>query len=270
MRCAIFILLVCCKCYLMSNIVLSERVPIHNGISNDTDDTQRIVGGRRATCEEFPHQVNFIVNNSYFCGGFIISERYILTAAHCAQNVNPTTVVLRSGSTFRENGTVLPIIEVIPYPNYDRPPFDKDVAVMKTAEVIKFNSCTQPMALPKKGPPPRPGTIMTVSGWGRTKEGASTLPDMLMAVDLPVVSHSRCQAAYWTLTITENMLCAGNFFMGDKSTCQGDSGGVASVNGVAAGIVSFGRGCGQRFSPSVFTNIAAPVMRDFIKKHTRL
>lgn len=49
----------------------------------EVDD--RIVGGEETTIEEHPYQVSFIVNNSYFCGGFILSEHYILTAAHCAQ-----------------------------------------------------------------------------------------------------------------------------------------------------------------------------------------
>ncbi|CAG4987877.1 unnamed protein product [Parnassius apollo] len=255
-------------------IIISEKVSITDKISQDNERTEvadgRIVGGRNATCEEFPHQVSFIVNNSYFCSAFFISDRFCLTAAHCTQNVDPTTVVLRSGSTFRTNGTIIPIIEVTPYPDYDNPPFDKDVAVMKTAESVEFNSCTQPIKLPPKGLTAKSGTVMTVSGWGRTQQGASSIPERLMAVNLTVVDHTLCQTAYFSVNITENMLCAGNFFFGGKSTCQGDSGGVGVIDGVARGIVSFGRGCGQPLSPSVFTDISAPAMRDFITKHTGL
>lgn len=208
----------------------------------DGEIQERIVGGHEVTCEEFPYQVNFIVNNSYFCGGFIVSDRYILTAAHCAQkyvtynyshlisindnrkiifsclqykflpiftdfnvqfkwwaflwnvsniyiqtvyehftddayhywqqiifSVDPSTVVLRSGSTFRKNGTIIPIEEVTPYPGYDKPPFDKDIAVMKTTNPIEFGRCTQPIPITPKGETPQPGTEMAVSGWGRTR-----------------------------------------------------------------------------------------------------
>lgn len=83
--------------------------------------------------------------------------------------MDPTTVVLRAGSTFRRNGTIIPIIEVIPHPEYDNPPFDKDIAVMKTEEAIQFNSCTQPIALPPKGLTARAGSKILVSGWGRTQ-----------------------------------------------------------------------------------------------------
>ncbi|CAH2063809.1 unnamed protein product, partial [Iphiclides podalirius] len=187
--------------------------------SDVEDAMERIVGGRNATCEEFPHQVSFVVNNSYFCGGFIISESYIMTAAHCAQDVDPSTVVMRIGSTWRKNGTTVTVAEVIPYPEYDNPPYDKDVAVMKLAEPLEFDACTQPIALPPKALSARYGEIMTVSGWGRTK---------------------------------------------------GDSGGIGTIDNVARGIVSFGRGCGQPLAPSVFTDISAPEMRDFITKHTGL
>ncbi|XP_013161535.1 PREDICTED: trypsin-2-like [Papilio xuthus] len=179
----------------------------------------RIVGGRLATCEEFPHQVNFVVNNTYFCGGFIVHERFILTAAHCTQNVDPSTIVLRTGSSYRTNGSIVPIEEVISNPEYNEPPFDKDIAVLKTATPIEFNSCTQPIELPIRGFSPLAGSELTVSGWGRTRQGATTLPERLMAVNLTIVDRMLCTVAYMT-TFTDNMFCAGNFLLGGKSACQ--------------------------------------------------
>ncbi|XP_013161534.1 PREDICTED: trypsin 3A1-like [Papilio xuthus] len=270
----IFISLACLGLSVATDIILSERVPTNGKFTevakeSDTNE-ERIVGGRNATCEEFPHQVSFVVNNSYFCGGFIISDQYILTAAHCAQEVDPSTVVMRIGSTWRKNGTKVTVTEVIPYPEYNNPPYDKDIAVMKIAEPLQFDACTQPIALPPKGLSASYGEVITVSGWGRTKQGVTMIPDRLMAVNLTVVNHTLCRAAYLPLSITENMLCAGNFFLGGQSTCQGDSGGIGAINNVARGIVSFGRGCGQPLAPSVFTDISAPDMRDFITKHTGL
>ncbi|KAJ8724775.1 hypothetical protein PYW07_015733 [Mythimna separata] len=229
----------------------------------------RIVGGKEANIEDHPYQVSFIVNNSYFCGGFIVSENYILTAAHCAQNVDPSTVVLRAGSSFRKNGTIIPIAEVIPHPEYDNPAFDKDVAVMKTVEPLEFSDVIQPVALPKRGRPMVGNSMTMVSGWGRTEQGASSIPERLMDVELPVVPYYRCQLVYFSV-LTRNMWCGGNFFLGGKGTCQGDSGGAAVQDGQAVGIVSFGRGCGQALSPSVFADIAAPTIRDFITEHTGL
>ncbi|KAJ2950824.1 hypothetical protein O0L34_g9095 [Tuta absoluta] len=234
-----------------------------------SDKDNKIVGGQETTIEEHPYQVSFIVNNSYFCGGFIVSEKYILTAAHCAQDVDPTTVVLRAGSTFRKNGTIIPIAEVIPHPEYNKPAFDKDVAVMKTVEPMEFTETIQPIDLPWRGRAMRGGTEIVVSGWGRTKQGASSIPDRLMDVQIPVVYYAECLTVYATV-LTRNMWCGGNFFLGGQGTCQGDSGGAAIQDGMAVGIVSFGRGCGQALSPSVFADIAAPTIRNFIHQHTGL
>ncbi|XP_050681638.1 trypsin-3-like [Leptidea sinapis] len=252
------------------DIILSERVPVHGPVTESRVDVDsRIVQGQTADIAHYPHQVSFIVNNSYFCGGFIVSENYILTAAHCAQDVDPKTVLLRAGSSNRKNGTIIEIAEVTPFPDYDDPAFDKDVAVMKTAKPIVFNEYIQPIALPPAGRPMKANSIFKVSGWGRTKQGASSIPETLMQVELPVVSRYACFLTYPTV-LTSNMFCGGNFFLGGEGTCQGDSGGAATQDNMAVGIVSFGRGCGQALSPSVFADIASPLLRDFITEKTGL
>lgn len=76
---------------------------------------------------------------------------------------------MRIGSTWRKNGTKVTVTEVIPYPEYNNPPYDKDVAVMKISEPLQFDACTQPIALPAKGLSASYGEVITVSGWGRTK-----------------------------------------------------------------------------------------------------
>uniref|UniRef100_A0A2A4K3K4 Peptidase S1 domain-containing protein n=2 Tax=Heliothis virescens TaxID=7102 RepID=A0A2A4K3K4_HELVI len=221
----------------------------------------RIVGGHEANIVDYPHQVSFIVNNSYFCGGFIVSENYILTAGHCAQNVDPSTVVLRAGSTNRKNGTIIPIAEVIPHPEYDNPAFDKDVAVMRTVDPITYSDSIQPVKLPEKNRPMVGDTMV--------QQGASSIPENLMAVEIPVVSQFKCKLVYSDV-LTDNEWCGGNFVFGGQGTCQGDSGGAATQDGMAVGIVSYARGCAQPLSPSVFADVAAPTIRDFITEHTGL
>lgn len=250
-----------------SRDVTEQYPPTEEQLSEFSDD--RIVGGHEASIEDHPYQVSFVVNNSYFCGGFIVSENYVLTAGHCAQNVDSSTVVLRAGSSWRKNGTIIPIAEVIPHPEYDNPAFDKDVAVMKTAEPITFCDNIQPIPLPAKGEPLDEESKIIVSGWGKERFGASTIPERLMAVEIPVVSDIKCRLAYSDV-ITENMWCGGHFYFGGQGTCQGDSGGAAIQHGKAVGIVSFGRGCAYPLSPSVFAKISAPAIRDFITEMTGL
>ncbi|CAK1578014.1 unnamed protein product [Parnassius mnemosyne] len=275
MWCLIAISFFTWKISIASRITQSEKKSIFDKIASVNETTEeavgRIVGGRYATCEEFPHQVSLVINNSFFCGGFIVSKRFILTAAHCVKNADPPNVIVSSGSTFHTNGTILPLIEITIHPEYNKPIFEKDVAVMKTAKPIQFNSCTQPIKLPPKGLTLKSGIVITASGWGRTQRGAPQILERLMAVNLTVVNHMLCQVAYFVLDITKNMLCAdGDFFFGRANTCEDDSGGVGAIDRIARGIVSFGRECGQPLSPSVFTDISAPDIRDFITKHTGL
>lgn len=77
--------------------------------------------------------------------------------------------MLRAGSSYRKNGTIIPIAEVTPHPEYDNPSFDKDVAVMKTVEAIQFTETIKAIALPESGRPMVADTIVDVSGWGRTR-----------------------------------------------------------------------------------------------------
>ncbi|GBP51874.1 Trypsin-3, partial [Eumeta japonica] len=151
-----------------TKIQVLDRLIFDDGQPEEVSNS-RIVGGEESTIEDHPYQVSFIVNNSYFCGGFIVSKDYILTAAHCSQNVDPSTVVLRAGSTWRKNGTIIPIAEVTPHPEYDNPAFDKDVAVMRTVSPIEFTDTIQPVPLPTKGRPMRGRTDVCVIGWGRMK-----------------------------------------------------------------------------------------------------
>nr|AFK64830.1 trypsin-like proteinase [Chilo suppressalis] len=215
------------SCFVTDGIILSEKVSVSSEDTVVADDplpvvsSDRIVGGQEIDIIEVPYQVSFIVNNLYFCGGFIVSEKHILTAGHCAQNVDPSTVVLRAGSTWRKNGTIIPIAKVTPHPQYDDPAFDKDVAVMQTVEPMNFDETMQPIPLAPMNRKMKGGTEIVVSGWGRTREGAPTIPDHLMAVQIPVVTWSQCYTTYFG--VTNDDVFGGDFFLvGREATCGDD------------------------------------------------
>ncbi|XP_061378894.1 transmembrane protease serine 11A-like [Danaus plexippus] len=252
-----------------SDIILPGRIPVWD-TKEETSfaSDERIVGGEEANIEDYPHQIGFLFqqnNNTYFCGGFIISEYYILTAGHCSQNVDPTTVVLRAGSSFRNNGTIIPIDEIVAHPEYDNPPYDKDVGFIRTTEAMQFSDTMKPIPLVSRNEKCR--SQVAISGWGRTSQGASSIPLRLRDVKVPVVGHSRCKRSYPDI-LTRNMICVGNYILGGKGPCQGDSGGAVVYDGKACGIVSFGRICAQPLSPSVCADISAKDIRDFIFDNT--
>ncbi|KAG6447784.1 hypothetical protein O3G_MSEX005192 [Manduca sexta] len=229
----------------------------------------RIVGGQEADIIDYPHQVSYLFNEGILCGGFIVSERYIVTAAHCSSIItDASTIILRAGSSYRQNGTIIPIAEVYTHPQFNNPPYDKDVGVLRTHYPINFTDTIKPIPLAPLGRRMRAYTYVEISGWGATQEGGPS-PDRLREVRIPVVSYPQCFMSY-PMQLTRNMFCAGNYYFGRQGTCQGDSGGTAVQDGMACGIVSFAEGCARPAYPSVLANIAAREIREFIRNITNL
>ncbi|XP_072941878.1 trypsin-like [Epargyreus clarus] len=225
----------------------------------------QIIGGRPSSVARHPYQVSMVINGNSFCGGFIISNEYVITAAHCVRNAAPSAIRLRVGSTRRDSGgRIVAVSNVTVHPQYGRPQFDNDIAVLRLARPLVFSNSISSIRLPQ----PRqavPLVRLTVTGWGLTALGGRRIPRTMMEAHVPVVPHWLCRLSYGE-ALTGNMFCGGHFLIGGVSSCQGDSGGPAVFRGVAFGVVSFARGCALPLSPTVFTNIAS--LRDWVTENT--
>lgn len=132
----------------------------------------RIVGGETALRQEdFPYQVSIRLNtsNDHFCGGSIISNRFILSAAHCAEEHIPRAkwVVAHMGSLDVNRGGVdMYMDKIISHTEWDRPNRINDIALLRTAQEIIFSDTIQPIALPKHNLPKEGNTPAILSGWG--------------------------------------------------------------------------------------------------------
>ncbi|XP_028039531.1 trypsin isoform X4 [Bombyx mandarina] len=225
----------------------------------------QIIGGRPSSVSRHPYQVSMVLNGNSFCGGFIISRDYVLTAAHCVQNTAPSAIRLRVGSTRRDSGgRIVWVSNVTVHPQYGNPQFDNDIAVLRLAQPLPVNAAIRPIRLPQRGQAV-PLVRLTVTGWGLTAPRGRRIPRIMMEAQVPVVPHWLCRLSYGD-ALTGNMFCGGHFLIGGVSSCQGDSGGPAVFRGTAFGIVSFARGCALPLSPTVFTNTAA--LRDWITDNT--
>merc|ERR1712088_119919 len=144
------------------------------------------------------------------------------------------------------------IAEIVNHAGYDSNTVDNDFALLRMANKLDWsaNPHIRPACLPEYtagGTPPTYDQWMsTVTGWGTTSSGGST-SNVLLEVDVQVISNSECNNAYGG--ITDNMLCAadasGN---GGSDACQGDSGGP---------LVSCGIGCAQADFPGVYARTTA-------------
>lgn len=229
------------------------------GTRSDTSQ-EKIVGGRPTDTNKWPWAVAISEPQAdgrlhQFCGGSVIGDRWVLTAAHCKVRFGDKLVIGRSNLTTSE-GHVFNVKRVIEHCNYNPQGNDSDLALVELEP--QSGVTLQPVDLIDRGEPSaQPGTDATIVGWGRLQMGGST-SDTLQEVTVPIQTNTQCELGYPS-AITDNMLCAGEF-EGGRDSCQGDSGGPLVVQGPngewrQAGIVSWGEGCALPNKLGVYSRV---------------
>ncbi|XP_047516153.1 chymotrypsin-2-like [Pieris napi] len=214
----------------------------------------RVVGGRDAPEGLVPHQVALKTKSNWtFCGAAVISDRWILTAAHCVKSRQPSEFTAVVGTLSRtRGGTSYEISKVIAHKEHNKPnKFDNDIAVISTKEAIEFNKKVQPLPLPTKDI--TAGLSCIVSGWGQLSAGWSS-PDKLQYLYVNTLTSDQCNKKLNKkdgVIIGSSQMCTLN--VREEGICQGDSGGSLVCNGTSAGIVSFNWPCAENI-PDVYTN----------------
>ncbi|KAG5885758.1 hypothetical protein JTB14_031195 [Gonioctena quinquepunctata] len=225
----------------------------------------RIVGGLNTDIALHPWQVSVQHRNSHFCGGFLISNTWVVTAAHCITLGFSTNLNIRAGSTrWNNGGQTVAVSTVIVHPNYSDNNINNDIALLRLAAPVNVANA-RAAALPAAGQTITPGASVSITGWGALGENLGA-PVILQQVVVPAISRADCRRLYSVSEITPQMFCAGVVGVGGKDACQGDSGGPAVVNGQVVGIVSWGRGCARPQWPGVYTKVSA--VRSWIAQNT--
>jgi hypothetical protein len=209
----------------------------------------KIIGGTDASISDFPWQI-FLISNAYRCGGSIIAQGWVVTAAHCIFNTvgttyPPSVISIVAGSTNpASSGTQYQVSEVIPHPSYNKTTFENDIALLRVTGTISCTNCKPIKLMTAKNVSEGytdPGKMAWITGWGITFAGATNLPSILQKAQVPIVSNSTAAAVWPTIPSTDIM---AGYLNGNKDACSGDSGGPMSVyvNGEykLAGIVSWG------------------------------
>uniref|UniRef100_A0A8C2B7G7 Suppression of tumorigenicity 14a n=1 Tax=Cyprinus carpio TaxID=7962 RepID=A0A8C2B7G7_CYPCA len=234
----------------------------------------RIVGGQEADMGEFPWQVSLhIKNTAHVCGASIISDRWLVTAAHCVQDDakvkygQPGTWEAYLGlhrQIEKQQATKRFLKQIIPHKNYNSYTYDNDIALMELDSPVTFNETIRPICLPSATDVFPAGETVTITGWGATREGAP----VLQKANVRIINSTVCDELM-NGQITSRMTCAG-VLTGGVDACQGDSGGPMSYFSndrmFLAGVVSWGDGCARRNKPGIYTNV--PKFRAWIKEKT--
>ncbi|XP_017881922.1 uncharacterized protein LOC108626033 isoform X2 [Ceratina calcarata] len=235
------------------------------GIRTQAPSQARIVGGGSSSAGSWPWQVALYKEGDYQCGGALINDRWILSAAHCFYHAQDEYWVARIGATRRGSfpspyEQVLRLDHISLHPDYIDNGFINDIAMLRLEAQVTFSDYVRPVCLPQSEP--RSGTMCTVTGWGQLFEIGRIFPDTLQEVQLPVISTEECRRKTLFLPlyrITSGMLCAG-LKDGGRDACLGDSGGPLVCSGsdnkyTLHGITSNGYGCARPGRPGVYTKV---------------
>lgn len=251
----------------------------------------QIINGQESSISQFPWQVWILLisaDGESSCGGSILNATTILTAAHCTDHEGTTTpytaeeagIFVFAGAShglrFRSEGLDPSpetfqedfVTSVRRDPYYAvKPEIKDDVAVLTLEKPLELSTSRNTAAIPlvPAGATPAPGTPLSVSGYGK-EEGAEgeghNSNGNLYSTGLTAISSDACRGGVGLNSAV--LLCAVS---ANSSTCQGDSGGPLTEGNpaVEVGTVDFGAKECPVGVPDVFTNLAAPEIRDFIE-----
>ncbi|XP_015269761.1 PREDICTED: enteropeptidase, partial [Gekko japonicus] len=237
----------------------------------------KIVGGTNAREGAWPWMVSLHFNSRPICGASLVSNEWLVTAAHCVYGRNvalsqwKALLGLHSTMNLSYPQTVMQEIDqIIINPHYNKRTKDSDIALMHLKFHINYTDYIQPICFPEKNKQYLPGTNCSIAGWGRTINQAGSVASILQEAEVPLITHKKCQQQMPEYNITENMMCAG-YDQGGIDSCQGDSGGPLmcpeNEKWFLAGVTSFGYQCALPHRPGVYVKVSQFV--DWMKKIIR-
>ncbi|XP_017208792.2 duodenase-1 [Danio rerio] len=235
---------------IMSVLLLVSLVPhltftAHVGIEDGTE----------AKPHSRPYMVSLQYYSQHICGGFLITEQFVLTAAHCWAKGLVLSVV--AGAHYLSENEIYDSFEVesyIPHPDYNSNTFENDILLLKLKTKVRLSNIVGMISLPKDGEDVKADTLCSVAGWGTLwKNGPKT--DRLMEAETVIVNDAECERRWGSLYKASKMICV----YGHGGSCYGDSGGPLVCDNTAFGITSFVDLylCNSRLRPNVYTRTSA-------------
>ncbi|XP_064471757.1 chymotrypsinogen B-like [Ornithodoros turicata] len=230
----------------------------------------RIAGGRDAIWRRWGWVAGILYSDTHekYCGGALISNRYVITAARCTDGkaLSDMKVLLGGDGLNITTCRIFNVSRLRQHPGYKRDTFENDIAILRLKWPARFNENIRPICLPTSRDETFFGQKAYVAGWGDLVYGGPSSPT-LQEAELIIWNNTDCQGVF-PQPITNVFLCAGNRTEGVDS-CQGDSGGPLIVKSqrqwYLVGVVSWGVGCATQGMPGVYTRVTE--FLDYIYQH---
>ncbi|XP_031633762.1 serine protease persephone-like isoform X2 [Contarinia nasturtii] len=244
-----------------------SKVPVEN-----------VLNGESVQIEQFPWMaaLGYLDEQyrvSFTCAGTIISENFVMTAAHCTSKDGKLPIVVRLGKVSLTDGDGSrpinhPIEEIILHPDYNEYTQRHDLALIRVGSRIKFSNKVAKACLHSDLHDESPDVKLLATGWGRFELNSVVQSNVLKKIPLKTVPLIECITNFLRNInvrvliggIGRGQYCAVHTEQ-NVSTCTGDSGGPLQMflNGsnipIVIGIVSFGVSC-THDTPSIYTRVA--------------
>ncbi|XP_053510990.1 transmembrane protease serine 11G-like [Artibeus jamaicensis] len=243
------------------------------GFGRESPSMEKIAAGYVAKKADWPWQASLQMDGMHFCGASLISEEWLLTAAHCFDTYNNPKLWMASfGTTLSPPLMRRKVQSIIIHENYAAHKHDDDIAVVKLSTPVLFSEDVHAVCLPDATFEVLPESKVFVTGWGAFKANGP-FPNTLRQVEIKIISNDICnQINVYGGAVSSGMICAG-FLSGKLDACEGDSGGplvTACDTNIwyLIGIVSWGIDCGKENKPGIYTKVTR--YRDWIKSQTNI
>ncbi|XP_060784679.1 granzyme B-like [Neoarius graeffei] len=221
-----------------------------------------IIGGNEAKPHSRPYMVSVQINSVHMCGGMLIKKDYVLTAAHCVDNIecsgkDKLEVVLGAHNIKQKESKQqrIHVKKCIKHPCYRKKQPQNDIVLLKLKTAAKPNNAVKVTDLPKKNENIPARQKCSIAGWGMTSKNSAE-SSVLREVTLTVQNNSLCKGLWQVYFDTDSMICTVSD--GKKAFCQGDSGSPLICGNEPQGLAAYTYpgDCLNSDYPEVYTKIS--------------
>ncbi|KAJ1984967.1 hypothetical protein H4R34_000310 [Dimargaris verticillata] len=246
----------------------------------DMSSHQRLIGGQDALVNQYPSTAQVHIDGKYACAASILSDTWLLTAAHCLVDANriirsPCSLQVGAGTTANTTAHLADVASIVIHESYNATSSKNDIGLIELDTPLTFSNGIQPIETDMQRPTLHDN--LWALGWGKTAESNAGGSPVLQAVELTVLGNRTCQGAYPELEPSRgDQLCTG--LIPGHGPCNGDSGGpllrvqsptrhtLVGLTSMDASVTGQAPGCGTVQTVSIFTHVAYFV--PWIRNHT--